>query len=119
MVYIRYKEDKTMKLSKAQIKAVEIAKADIDLARAYDSFEEYVIATLSFYKNRGVEYVRDHMDDLKFYKDAWEKERNGIVLSRAGKNTIEALVKMGIFTVVEYDVMRRQGVLDWVKLNNY
>ena len=32
-----------MKLSKAQVKAIESAKKDIDFARAFDSFEEYLV----------------------------------------------------------------------------
>lgn len=111
-----------MKLSKAQVKAIESAKKDIDFARAFDSFEEYLVEADGWYKRQGgVDYVRKHINDhaVVYYKECWEREKNGIVLSRAGKNTIEALVRMGIFTVIGYDPLRRQGVLDWVKLNNY
>lgn len=110
-----------MKFTKAQNKAIESAKHEIDRARAFDAFEEWLVETNSWYKRQGVQYARDHASDkyIAFYKECWEKHKNGIVLSCAGKNTIEALVRLGVFKVVEYGDFRNQGVLDWVQLNNY
>jgi hypothetical protein len=114
------KEVKDMKLSKAQERAIEDAKRMIDKARAYDTFEEYEGETDSYCKARGgAEYVRANMDYYEKYREYWEKYRQGDVLSHAGKNTIEALVRLGIFTVVEFDECRKNGVLDWIHLNNY
>lgn len=109
-----------MKLSKAQARAIEDAKAKIDKARSFDTWEEYVGETNSFCKGRGgVEYVKENIDKWIWEKEYWENYKEGNVISNAGKNTIEALVKMGIFTVVEYEENRSNGVLDWIHLNDY
>lgn len=109
-----------MKLSKAQEKAIEDAKYMIDLARSFDTFEEYEGETNSYAKARGgAEYVKAHMDYYEKFRKYYEEYRKGNILTNAGKNTIEALVKKGIFTVVEYGGFRNNYVLDWVHLNNY
>lgn len=107
-----------MKLSKAQVKAIEDAKRLIARARSYDTFEGYEGATNSYAQGRGgAEYVRANMDYYEQYREYWENYRQGNVLSHAGKNTIEALVRMGIFEVISYSDYRQQGVFDWVHYN--
>lgn len=109
-----------MKLTKAQQRAIDEAKRLIDEARAYETFEEYEGETNHVCKGRGgAEYVRANMDYYKDFIPYWEEYKKGNVLTYAGKNTIEALVRLGIFTVVEYSEYRKCGVLDWVHLNNY
>ena len=107
-----------MKLSKAQMRAIENAKNMIAEARAYETFEEYEGEHDSYAKGRGgVDYVKAHIDYYEKYREYWENYRQGIVLCNAGKNTIDALVKMGIFEIVKWDEMRHCGVIDWVKYN--
>lgn len=109
-----------MKLSKAQERAIAQAKYIIDEARSYSTFEEWKGETSYYCKSRGgAEYVKANMDYYKPYVKYWEQYKAGNILSTAGKNTIEALVKMGIFTVIEYEKYRKNGVMDWVHLNNY
>lgn len=109
-----------MKLSKAQQRAVDGAKCLIDQARAFDSFEEYEGETNHYCKARGgAEYVRANFHHFKEFIPYWEAYKRGDVLTTAGKNTIEALVKLGVFTVIEYEESRKNGVIDWVHLNNY
>lgn len=101
------------KLSKAQEMAIQEAKRDIETARKYDTLEEWLSAT----HRRSIEDIKARMDIYEPYRIYWEREKQGDVLCRAGKNTIEALVKMGIFSVVQYSRFRKQGVLDWVHYN--
>lgn len=109
-----------MKFSKAQQRAIDSAKQLIDEARKYETFEEYQGETNHYCKERGgAKYVRENIDYYEDYRVYYEEYKKGNVLSNAGKNTIEALVKMGVFTVVEYDENRKNYVLDWVHLNNY
>lgn len=108
-----------MKLSKAQAKAIADAKFLIDEARSCETLEEYVLKHDHYYATRGIEYIREHANEIEWKREYWENYKSGNVLSRAGKNTIEALVKMGVFTVIEYENSRKSGVLDWIHLNNY
>ena len=96
------------KLSKAQLRAIEEAKKDIQEARAYDNYAEYVAN----------KYHRDaHWNYYEDLKEYWERHREGDVLCSAGKNTIEALCRLGIFSTPEYSWHRTQGVIDWVHYN--
>ena len=107
-----------MKLSKAQIRAIEDAKRTIAKAREFDTWEEYVADNNSYCVGKGgVEYVKAHREDFQWVEKYWERERQGDFLSHAGKNTIEALVRLGIFSKPEYSEHRKQGVLDWVHFN--
>ena len=110
-----------MKYSKAQQRAIDDAKRDIDTARAYNTFEEWEGETNSFCRARGgADYVRENIERFECYREYYERYRAGDVLTNAGKNTIEALVRMGVFSVEEYSNYRNGGcVLDWVHLNNY
>jgi hypothetical protein len=101
------------KLSKAQLRAIEQAKKDIAGARAYDNYMEYAAAKY----HRDVEYIKAHWDYYEGLKEYWERYRVGDVLCSAGKNTIEALCRLGIFSAPEYSWHRTQGVLDWVHYN--
>lgn len=109
-----------MKFSKAQQKAINDAKFNIDMARKYDTFEEYEGETNHYCKSRGgAEYVKANIDYYERYRKYYEAYREGNVLITAGKPTIEALSRMGIFTPIEYEENRKNGVIDWVHLNNY
>lgn len=110
------------KLSKTQQECIESMKSQIDKARAYDTLKEYVIAT--------TEYIRRQDDPSKFYdenenyyekteREYYERRRNGEALSHYGKPTLKVLERLGLITVTEYSLYRKNGVLDWVKLNNY
>lgn len=108
------------RLSKAQENAIADAKRQIDDARAYETFEEYEGETNRWCKNHGgAEYVRNNIERYEEYRKYYEERRKGNALVTCGKNTIEALVKMGVFTVVDYDKNRKQGVIDWVHLNEF
>ena len=50
-------------------------------------------------------------------QEYYDAHRKGDVLCTAGKNTIDALVRMGIFKVVKWDEHRQYGVIDWVHYN--
>ena len=110
------------KLTKTQKACIEKMKYDIDLARKYDTFEEYTINTNSFIQSRPdpVEYFENNRDYYEDYRKYYDKYRQGIVLVGGyGKPTLNALEKLGIVTVIKYDDYRKNGVIDWVKLNNY
>lgn len=107
-----------MKLSKAQIRAIEDAKREIEKARSFDTFEEYEGEHNSYARGRGgAEFVRANIEEFERYRIYWERYRQGDVLTSAGKNTIEALVRMGIFSCPEYSKYRNCGVIDWVHYN--
>lgn len=106
------------KLSKIQIRTIEEAKHKIEVARSFETFEEYEGETNHFAKSRGgVEYVKANIEHYEQYRIFWERYKNGDVLTSAGKPTIEALVKLGIFSKPEYSTYRKQGVIDWVHYN--
>jgi hypothetical protein len=110
------------KLTKTQIKCIEEMKSEIDEARKYDSFEEWIINHDIYLAGRDNprEYLENNRDYYDGYRKYYEKYKNGIVLvSGYGKPTLEALSKRDIITVVEYVAGRKNGVIDWVKLNNY
>jgi hypothetical protein len=97
-------------------------KSDIDEARKYDTFDEWTLNHDSYLSSRDNprEYLESHREYYDNYKKYYENYKNGIVLvSNYGKPTLNALAKRGIVTVIEYEENRKNGVIDWVKLNNY
>ena len=106
-----------MKLSKAQLKAIDKAKKSIAEARMFDKYEDWLRHHIPYYSKFTDREIREETRQGMDYTEYWEKGKQGIVLTSAGKNTIEALVKMGIFEVVEYNNYRHNGVIDWVKYN--
>ena len=104
------------KLSKAQVKAIDHAKEQILEARKYDKYEDWLRNHISYYSDFTDEEIKASRQGMD-YKEYWENYKQGNTLCHAGKNTIEALVKMGIFEVVEYSHYRKNGVLDWVHYN--
>ena len=111
-----------MKLTETQVKCIEKMKAEIDEARKYDNFDEWILHHNRYLSSRDNprEYLENNRECYNGYIEYYEKYREGIVLvSGYGKPTLNALTKKGIVTVVEYDEDRSHGVIDWVKLNNY
>lgn len=110
------------KLSKNQQACIERMKATIDKARAYDDFKSYVIATNNFLarKQDASKEFDENREYYEQFREYWEKYREGIVLvANYGKPTLNALAKIGIVTIIEYEENRKNIVMDWVKLNNY
>jgi hypothetical protein len=112
------------KLSKTQIKCIERMKKDIDTARECKTFREYIIKTNVFVKGR-IERDPNYLEEnIEYFKERYEKyyeehKKGNVLVSGYGKPTLNALEKMGIVTVIEYEENRRQGVIDWVHLNDY
>ena len=110
-----------MKLSKAQEKAIQEMKSQIDKARKYGDFKTWLFETNSFIggkANREEIYQKDR-ERWDRYIEYYEKNKKGLVLSTAGKNTLESLENKGLITIVELDNYRKNGVIDWVQLLNY
>lgn len=110
------------KLSKTQLECIERMKATIDKARAYDDFKAYMLATNNFLarqQNPSKEFD-ENKEYYEQFRQYWEKYREGKVLvANYGKPTLNALAKLGIVTIIEYEANRKSIVMDWVKLNNY
>lgn len=110
------------KLTNTQIKCIEEMKSKIDEARKYDTFDEWILNTDSYLASRDNprEYLENKREYYNNYIKYYENYKNGAVLvGRYGKPTLNALAKRGIVTVIEYEENRKNGVIDWVKLNNY
>lgn len=104
-----------MKLSKIQEKAIKDALRQITIAKQFDNWMEYAAHDC----NVDIKEVKADPDEYKWIIKYWEKHRHGDVLCSAGKPTIEALIKKGIFSSPEYSYHRQSGVIDWVHVNDY
>ncbi len=110
------------KLTNTQIKCIEKMKSDIDEARKYDNFDEWILNHDRYLAGRDNprEYLESHREYYNYFKKHYENYKNSIVLvSGYGKPTLNALMKRDIVTVIDYEENRKNGVIDWVKLNNY
>lgn len=123
-----------MKLSKAQVKVLEQAKKDIDRARSMD-YPEWLMDTNSYYQIP--EWAEDEtsphynprcaeMKRKKFAeavereedKEYWQRERDGIVLTRCNSKTIKKLEEYGLVKII-YDSNGESYGIDTVQILNY
>lgn len=106
-----------MKLSKAQAKVIELAKKDIDTARKYDTYDEYLrnenwLVTEGRYSVE--EYKRYFPGGEKF----WNAERNGIARTYCNTKTLKKLEEYGLIEIV-YDSTGERWGLDEIKVIGY
>ena len=123
-----------MKLSKAQAKVMEKAKRDIDRARSMD-YPEWLMDTHDYYRvpkwatdetspyynPRLVEHYRKKFDEAvakEEWKDYWERERNGVVLTRCNSKTLKKLEEYGLIKII-YDSNGESLGIDTVQILNY
>lgn len=105
-----------MKLSKAQARILDEAKKKIDLARSFETFEEYKGETSYYAKDHGgAEYVRANIEYYEPYRKYWENAKQGMPLVVANSRTIKALEKMGLIEIVDDGGM----FPDVIKVLNY
>lgn len=111
------------KFSKSQISCIEEMKKDIDVARECKTFKEYMIRTNLFLRNKledNSNYFEDNIEYYNRFKVYYEEYKKGNVLvSGYGKPTLNALQRLGVVTVIDYEENRSHGVIDWVHLNDY
>ena len=91
-----------MKLSKAQQKVMDEARKEIDYAR-----------TNTLYEWAGA--LKSVAED---YREYYENNRNGIVLTRCNSKTLEKLEKLGLIEIL-YDSKNKKDGIDHVKVLNY
>jgi len=123
-----------MKLSKAQAEVMEEAKKKIDRARSMD-YPEWLMATHNYYQvpkwatdetspsynPRYAESLRKRFDEAvakEEWKDYWEMERNGIVLTRCNSRTLKKLEEYGLIKII-YDSNGEHIGIDTVQVLNY
>lgn len=123
-----------MKLSKAQAEVLEQAHKDIDKARSMD-YPEWLMATNHYYQipkwaedetsphyNPSlVEHLRNKFAEAierEELKDYWQRERNGIVLTRCNSKTIKKLEEYGLVKII-YDSNGESYGIDTVQILNY
>ena len=105
-----------MKLSKTQEKCLERMKYDIDKARENDFRSWCIINQCSNNEERYDKNI-EYYEKFRMYYDRYKKGE--VLVSGYGKPTLNALMKQNIVTVISYEENRKNGVIDWVKLNNY
>ena len=125
-----------MKLSKAQEQVIDKAKAEIDRARKftltewaaykknYDS-EIKIEHIVSIYIRNGLtpEQARARIDQeiaeyADTYKEYYENERNGIVLTHCNSRTLKKLEELGLIEIL-FDSTNTHFGIDTIKLLNY
>lgn len=104
-----------MKLTKAQEKIMEKAKADIDFARTH-TLREWGIKIcglegkeLDAYAESQIEYW------TKNYGKAYERNKKGICLCTANSRTIKALEQLGLISIIDDG----RSLPDLIKVLNY
>ena len=95
-----------MKLSKTQQKVLEEARAYIETARKYETFEEYFIAEkakrCNCMYNTPEKYKARNMKGWKSYEELWKQAKfEGIALTTANTRTLEALAKSGMIEIIK------------------
>ena len=93
-----------MKLTKAQQEVLTDAKQSIDMARSYETYEEYEYNTNHFWRGRytfeeAKELIKRN-DESGFYRGWYEKRRRGITLVTANTKTITKLAEYGLIEVI-------------------
>lgn len=110
------------KLSKAQEKVLNEAKAKIDLARKYDTFEEYFDNTKAsyfpMYCNTAQKCKENNPENFEMYKEWWEKEREAIVLTSCNSRTLVKLQEFGLIEIIKDSNGQVYGI-DTIKVLNY
>ena len=91
-----------MKLSNAQQKVMDEAKETIDYARTHTLYEWA----------GGIESFAED------YKEYYENNRKGIVLTRCNSKTLEKLENLGLIEIL-YDSKNKKDGIDHVKVLNY
>lgn len=108
-----------MKLSKYQKQALETMFNEIKTARECEDFKTWLFKTNGFLRSKPdrEEYYKNNKEYYDLFKEYYENGKNGIVLSNAGKRTLECLVKKGLIEIVKISEHRNTGcVLDWIKV---
>lgn len=104
------------KMSKAMEKVMEDAKRSIDIARSYETFEEYVGNTDTYAQGRGgAEYVKANIESYEWQRKYWENAKQGMPLVKANSNTIKALAEMGLIEIINDG----KNFPDTIKVVNY
>lgn len=85
-----------MELTKEQERVLNKAKKHIDIARQFNDFESYWIAT-----HDDAHPVPDEEEGYSFFKKWWKDNCNGIDLVRASTSTIKALEKKGFIEIIK------------------
>ena len=101
-----------MKLSNAQQKIMDKAKADIDFARKTD-YPEWLG------KNSCVrEDAFEKAVEEGYLKEYWEAERRAEVLTHCNTKTLRKLVEYGLIEIIEDSTGENYGI-DTIKVLNY
>ena len=124
-----------MKLSKAQIEVMNTAKAEIDYARSHSLREwaekeealdegcyDRIIENASDYGSTKEE-MKKRLDErienrANGYKEYYENEKNGIVLTHCNSRTLEKLESLGLIEII-YDSNGSDYGIDEIKVLNY
>ena len=97
-----------MKLSKAQQRVIDYAKADIDFARTH-TIREWAIKGEGLISEENIAYK------IENYGKYYERQKNAICLTTANTKTLEALRDMGLI-----EIIRVGGSFpDTIKILNY
>ena len=95
-----------MKLSKAQERRLGEAKANIDMARSYDTYEEYEYNNNRYWSGRyTLEEAREKISKNdnecnNFYSNLYKEYRKGKALVIANSRTIEKLEELGLIKII-------------------
>ena len=111
-----------MKLSKAQEWVMKKAYSDVDKARACETYEEYFINVLS--KDFNGAYDTPEKMQAKdpelydMYREFYEKEKAGIVLTQANSRTLVKLEQLGLIKIIHDSNGCHYGI-DKIEVLNY
>ena len=102
---ISVKENKKMKLSKAQQDVFDDVRRQINEARATESFEEYFNKYHAPRNNNSYNTIEKcNANDphyLDYYKTHYEELKAGISLTHCSGPTIQKLQKLGLIEIIE------------------
>jgi hypothetical protein len=117
------------KLSKYQEELLTKAKALINNARQFETFENYLKAEegkpiedyIKLFRNRKAEEIERH---INYRKNKWNEYKNGIVIiseimRRNNIKTIEKLAKMELIEIIDADKYRNNKfIIDKIRIKD-
>lgn len=115
-----------MKLSKIQESVLREAKAEIDKAREFNTFEEY----FEKYEAPGLydaikkpeDYIRIRKNGAEEWKSMvshWEEKRRGIVWTKCNSRTLYKLEEYGLIEIIVDGKNRAYSGMDTIRVLNY
>lgn len=96
-----------MKLTKAQEEILNYAKKDIDLARSFNTYEEYEYNRNHYWQGRYTleearELIKENdLENNKFFSKLYEERKRGNAIVTANTRTIKKLEELGLIEIID------------------